>query len=334
MFIVMSMVVGGSALARPVAVIPHHDSTPEVIINSSTGDELEGYAISPDGAMISFETRRGDPTPQELRDADPSTPPYEIDVRFLDDTGFAFLTIYGGHGAIDPAWVNGPDVSSGTSDERTLNNYATARAIVTAIKDSGFAREASSVIEGTRSWAPERDILVNVAVPALDDLAVIRNVEGDEPEVERHVASRIRGKVNVNAVSINNFKWQIEVHKQPIVWTIGLGEHSATLSRSISSTGVTQQTIITGNHGTAANLMKVSCSWTSTATRPKALPAIGSGTDGSPYYCRTAYGFTTGRHVCNDDSYIQAQTVRYNMGPMSWVTCGDSTLRRSAPACQ
>src|SRR5437764_6065613 len=123
-FIFLALIVAGSALAQPVAIIRNTDITPDVIINSTTGKQLEAYAISPQGTMISFETRRGNPTPQELREADPSTPPYEIDVRFLDDTGFAFLTIYGGHGAIDSSWVSGADVSSGISDERTLSNYA------------------------------------------------------------------------------------------------------------------------------------------------------------------------------------------------------------------
>src|SRR5258708_4773782 len=135
-FIFMSLIVAGSALAQPVAMVRHTDTTPDVIINSSTGKQLEGYAISPQGTMISFETRRGNATPQELREADPSTPPYEIDVRFLDDTGFAFLTIYGGHGAIDATWVDGAGISSGISDERTLNNYATARVMIAAIKES------------------------------------------------------------------------------------------------------------------------------------------------------------------------------------------------------
>ena len=333
-FIFMLFIVAGSALARPVAIIPHTDITPDVVISTSTDNHLEGYAISPEGTMISFETRRGIPTPQELREADPSIPPYEIDVRFLDDTGFAFLTIYGGHGAIDPSWMNGAEVSTGMSDERTLNNYATARAIITAIKGSGFAKESNSVMDSTTSWAPERDILLNVAGPALEDLSVIRIVDVGTPEIERPLPNRARMKVNTNAVSSDIYKWQVEVHRKTASFSFGLGDHSATVSRSISSQGVTQQTIITSNHGTAANLMNTSCTWTSTATRPKSLPAIGSTTDGSYYYCRTAYGFTSGKHVCNDDTYIQAQTIRYKMGPASWVTCGDSSLRRYAPSCQ
>jgi len=326
------MVVASTALAQPVMRIAHADSAPEVTINAVAGNRLEGYGISREGVMISFETRRGNPTPQELRDADPSTPPYEIDVRFLDDTGFPFLTIYGGHGAIDPTWAEATASPTSVSDERTLSNYAAARAIVAAIKDSPVAKEAAATADMTL-WAPERDILFNVAAPALEDLLVIRKSESEEPG-SRNPVTRNRPRANINLLSTNIYKWQVEVHKQTIWWTVGQGEHSATISRSISSTGVTQQTIVTSNHGTAANLMSMSCSWTSTATMPKTLPAIGTVTDGSAYYCNTHYGFTTGTHVCNDDSYVQAQTIRYNAGPMSWVTCGDGTLRRYAPGCQ
>lgn len=326
------IMIAGSAQARLVSTLARTDRTPEVTISSSAADRLEGYALTAEGSMVAFETRRSDPTPQELREVDTSTPPYEIDVRFLDDTGFPFLTIYGGHGSIDPTWNVIDAAPADKSDDLTLSTYATARAMISAIKNSAFATETNSNMDSARSWAPERDILLNVAGPALEDLSVIRIVE--TPEIERPLPSRTRMRVNTNAVSTNIYKWQVEVHKKVASFSFGLGDHSATLSRSISSKGVTQQTIITSNHGAAANKMNVSCTWTSTATMPKSLPSFGTATDGSAYYCRTSYGFTKGKHVCNDDTYIQAQTVRYKAGPMSWVTCGDSTLRRYAPACQ
>jgi hypothetical protein len=331
--ILIFILTAGSAQAGLVSKLPRTDRTPEVVISSSAANRLEGYALTAEGRMVAFETRRGDPTPQELREVDPSTPPYEIDVRFLDETGFPFLTIYGGHGSIDSTWDVTDAFPTDRSDDLTLSTYATARAMIRSIENSTFAAETSSDMGGDRSWTPERDILLNVAGPALDDLSVIRIIETGTPKVE--TPSRTRMKVGTNATSTDIYKWQIEVHKKVASFSFGLGDHSATLSRSISSKGVTQQTIITSNHGAAANLMNVSCTWTSAATMPKSLPAIGSATDGSYYYCnRTPYGFTSGKHVCNDDSYVQAQTIRYKAGPASWVTCGDSTLRRYAPACQ
>ena len=58
-----------------------------------------------DGKIIYFETRRGSRTPKHLRDGDPATPNYEIDVRFMNQEGEPFLIQLGGDAHLDNAWT-------------------------------------------------------------------------------------------------------------------------------------------------------------------------------------------------------------------------------------
>lgn len=60
-----------------------------------------------DGKIVYFETRRGPRTPKILRDGDPATPKFEIDVRFMNQDGEPFLIQIGGDAPLDHIWTRG-----------------------------------------------------------------------------------------------------------------------------------------------------------------------------------------------------------------------------------
>lgn len=118
------------------------------------------------------------------------------------------------------------------------------------------------------------------------------------------------------------------------------GQHSAVWFKSFEGATFVYQLILS-NHGRKANDSSLSnssgCpkSWgprsniTLNFVPYYATDTFGTGDAGG---CSTSYGITSGTHVCNDDSFAEYRNIKNN-GVSSWVTCSDSTLRTTAPAC-
>lgn len=298
-------------------------SGPSVVVDALPDLSLAVTAFSQDGTTVTVETRRGLAIPDERRAADPSLPPFEMDIRFLDSDGFPFLTILGGHAPIEASWdVPSYGDESEITAERAASQYAVAAGLIAAVDGSDFALSPE-----TADWKPERDLLVKVAAPAVEDASMIRHF--DDVDIAREPRLRVRSNAAVitsNSSATNVYRWTVQVHKKGAFFENNVyGDHSATVTRSLSKAGVVQQTRVTSNHGAAANTMSAWCSSASTSTNmPKSLPASAE--------CATGYGFTSGKHVCNDDTYIQYITIRDKMSvDPTRGTCADSTLRRYAP---
>lgn len=62
-----------------------------------------------EGRVVYFQTRVGPMKPEVYRLSWPEDPPYEMDMRFVDQEGNVFYTMRGGDFLIDPTWV--PDLN-------------------------------------------------------------------------------------------------------------------------------------------------------------------------------------------------------------------------------
>jgi len=254
------------------------------------------------GQGIRFETRRGPRTPLELRNGDPATPPYEIDVRFFDAQGRLFLVQYGGHGPVDDSWVPGATENkfsslSPATDEEARNSFKAAEQALMALQGTRFNKQ----------YAPEHAALVGLLPIAREMLVPSKFEDAAEADFKATSTCTYRNKVDIRYQSLAG----------------PLAHHSATIASNISSTGTTTQAWATCNHGTCAGSMSSSNgTWTSSANRCK-LPTPAP-------ECATPYGYICGKHVCNDDSWVQKETVKLNACPVA-PTCSDCSLRTRAP---
>jgi len=97
-------------------------------------------------------------------------------------------------------------------------------------------------------------------------------------------------------------------HSASIVWDVDPYHHYVWLWTSC-------------NHGTCASdsAMSYLC-YHETAFNRCSCPVM--------LMCSTSYGFFSGTHVCNDDTWIQYYLVKYNASPgTSGGTCSDGSLR-------
>lgn len=137
------------------------------------------------------------------------------------------------------------------------------------------------------------------------------------------------------------------IHVASIRWANccwGFGQHSAVLVDVYTDTWMFVGTISTKNHGREANDSSMAVAsgcpvaWGGRANvMPPLQPYVSTDTydAGDAGGCGTPYDAippTTGGHVCNDDSLVEYWHVKYNASG-SWATCGDSTLRDTAPSC-
>jgi hypothetical protein len=254
-----------------------------------------------DGQSIRYETRRGPRTPLVLRRGDPATPPYEIDVRFLDSQGRLFLVQYGGHGPVDDSWTPGVIETklalNPATDEEARSNFKAAEKALSALQSIRFDKR----------YAPEYAALVGL-------LPMVREMEVPSKSEDISLAP-------FSSASTCTYKNKVDVRYQPCC--APLAQHSATIASNISTGGTTTQAWVSCNHGTCASQMSSSSgTWTSAANRCT-LPSIAP-------LCATPYGLICGMHVCNDDSWVQMMTVELNGCPAA-PTCNDCSLRIKAP---
>ena len=163
------------------------------------------------------------------------------------------------------------------------------------------------------------------------------------------VDSKISGVISINrmyslsgasAAAGYDYTYQTYIRWKNCCWSFG--QHSAVLVNIYYTfTGVYAGSVSTRNHGTEASdssmLTAANCpkAWSGrTSAYPYFQPYVGSDTygTGDAGGCGTAYGLTSGLHVCNDDSLAEYSNLKYN-SVSSWLTCNDSSLRTTAPSC-
>jgi hypothetical protein len=136
-------------------------------------------------------------------------------------------------------------------------------------------------------------------------------------------------------------------HRVSIRYTsccVALGNHSAVLLEVFDSAGTFVGMVSTRNHGrdaTDPSMVTATGCPRSFGGRATAFPnfrpyyatdADWNGAWGDGGGCETPYGFTPGRHVCNDDSQAQYWNLKYGVAG-TWATCSDRSLRWWSPYC-
>lgn len=244
-----------------------------------------------------------------LKGTEPSedeSSPYEVDVRFLDRNGSPFLVQVGGHAYIDSKW----------RDEDTAQDFEVLpeRRAIDFDLVRALGKELSSLDLPNHSHE----------LRVLSQLADSIDEQDSDPTLGyEHSAGHEKEQSAAPTASYNH---KITIKKKAAFNCSFCGDHSAVLLQIYYSSGSLYKQISTSNHGTAAtdSSMSNACSKTFTYSTT-ATPLL-------QYPCTTSYGFTSGYHVCNDDTYCQYYDVK-NGANSSWVTCGDSSLRAYAPSC-
>jgi hypothetical protein len=256
------------------------------------------------GKIVYFEMRRGSRTPKYLRDGDPATPDYEIDVRFMDQEGKPFLTQIGGDSPIDSAWAEAaPKLKN---DEEAKTDFELTIKAIESLKKLKF----------NKKFMPERQALMNL-VPIVESAQVIEKVE--------RVPTQQLG-VQPLAVA-NTYRQRVEIHDKSCC--LGLGRHRATIGKYITDAGVTTTAVVTCNHGTCANQMALKCSWTSAYPGNRTKILNNDITCTTPYNPTSVFG-----HNSNDDTDLQYQAVRYNIRPSTkGGTCNNSGVNNEPTGC-
>lgn len=257
------------------------------------------------GKIVYFETRRGASTPKHLRDSDPSTPEYEIDVRFINQEGEPFLIQLGGGAPQDHNWA---EMSyKHKVDKDVIADFELAFKTVELLKKLKFDQK----------FKHEHQALLNLA-PVLESAQVIENIEGASPSQSLDEPSLL---------ATNTYRHRVEIHHKSCC--LGFARHSATIGKYISNKGVTTTAVITCNHGACANQMALKCSWTSASPGNRTTHVNNNIACSTPYNATSVFA-----HNSNDDTDLQYRAVRYNIRPSTTGgTCNNISTNNEPTRC-
>lgn len=254
-----------------------------------------------DGAFIAIEALDVGPTSPEILAASPDTPSRQVDLRVLDGDGLPFIMGAAGDALAEPTWRQ-PVPENAINPQR---------------RDRDFALFLAAVAGLTRPGAvgPEHADAVNLLANVARTVSLART---------RDPLSSEAGGDAITFTHTIVVTWK---------WFGGpLGHHSATFASSKASTGQVVDFRYSCNHGTCApSMSNVSCARALGGRSNAALKFPGHA--GSET-CPTSYGiYPSGNyHVCNDDSYVQVQSVVNNTYTGYW-TCYYPPIRQYAPGC-
>lgn len=257
-----------------------------------------------DGKIVYFETRRGPRTPKLLRDSDPATPQFEIDVRFMNQDGEPFLIKIGGDAPLDHTWKE--VTPKFKADTQAKTDFKLVARTLETLKKLKFIRK----------FDHERQALLNLT-PLVDSAQVIEKIEA-APDQKLSAPSPL---------ATNTYQHKVEIRQKKCCF--GLAHHSATIGKYISIGGVTTTAVITCNHGTCADNMALKCSWTSAKPGNRTKDVKNDVTCTTPYNAPSVFG-----HNSNDDTDLQYRAVRYNNLPSkTGGTCNDSSINNEPTDC-
>lgn len=260
-----------------------------------TWQAFEGLAgrYTSDGRTVTFETRR---RTTQLEDGEH----VDVDVRFHDDSGLAFLIGIGGHAPIDPTWAAEPVVDAGRSP-RYADNFKLAAAALDAVATELQEDDAPS---------PEMTALLEL--------------HAGLAQADLHSGST----VDLPASATASYRHDVEIRKKRAFWGLTPYDHSAILLKIYNASSQLIIVAWTSNHGTAAidPSMALHCA--------RSFWRTGTATPLSESPCQTSWGITPGTHLCNDDTKIQYENVKANGFLTTWNgLCSDSTMNLYAPFC-
>jgi hypothetical protein len=262
----------------------------------AAGSDVSGAYVSGERAVF-FETRRGEISMYAT--LDPEAPPYEMDVRVLDQNGRTLYVRLGGDGFIDPAWAS--DLRADLS--RPPMDPAERAAALTLMQE---AMTTLSNVALDARLAPEHTALVRAGTAIPEDMI--------KPSLQQN------GEIGF-APPYNYY----ELHRKTIY--AYSGEHSATYLNVYGTL------IENCNHGECADSMATKCGGYGSAGWGYWEQ---SGSTGSVTgTCLTGYDLFSqnGGHNCHDDSVIQMRGMIWGGQDQYGGTCSNGTSHRYAPSC-
>lgn len=284
------------------------------VISSDLGMGVRG-AIKESDKIVFFEARRGEKTDSEMLAADPDAPEYSVDARFFDDKGRVFSVVVGGDGLQDKSWLNEPDSAIEASSSEREEHFRLARKLIDGMEMTRSAADSAV--------SPEWEQLMLLAGSSdadETDMLIEEDAQTEEPEFPR-----------LAGATANRWTHQITAYKKTVTFTFGKGEHSATWTKQKYPDGKCCKQVITCNHGACADASSMSkyCSRSYSNRTTDITSFLSQSRDTYKGYCTTSYGFTSGKHVCNDDTRVQLLFVK-NDGGACYGFCGDSILQNYA----
>lgn len=329
---------------------PSAESTPEGLTILGSPDEGRLSAVFRKGdRVVFFESARGRPVPEEYR-GQPGFPEYEMDARFVDAKGRAFVWQRGGDEFVDSSWRDSIEAAVPAADlpEREA--------------DFELAREASAAL--LKTSPPKVEHHTGVIARLASRAAVGLKAGSLAPIGEEKLRSiqKTTGEVGHDQ-SFGAGYYRIEIWKMSIA--SGMGEHSATVLWKYDATAKTiSQVGFACNHGqcggnwacnTASDGRVIDCPMGVTSTLGQMSLKCSSlfynttgvyqndwygGTSTTTYItgaCKTPYNWNSpvNYHHCHDDTWVQVRNVSdpgYSNNGFA-DRCSDSYSRWTAPDC-
>lgn len=285
------------------------------------------------GHVIKFEVVRGNENPLLARLYDPDTPSHAIDFRLCDDRGWCFAEKAGGHSLANPDWIK-EDENAVPDTEQALRNLNAAWGLhqdlqlLDQSEFDGLSEEYESLFDGTNE-PPETWLRPN---PPPTSTQSILNEETPQKGVLSLAVAAATG----------TYTQRVELKRKSAVTP--LTHHTSTYTRVYDASNVEVRRLATCNHGACADdsSMTLDC-YRVYVARPIFIPMKVKCDDaaaipgaahiyGGTGCCTTVYGFTTGTHVCNDDSHLQMAMMQAG-APLTGVYCGDSIPQVTSYGC-
>jgi hypothetical protein len=242
---------------------------------------------------------------------DQDAPAYSVNCRFVDMDGTSFIMGYNGHDERIVLWdtrVNG------------LPNYDGTKRDLDMQLAYIMATELDHDISLQNKFEVEIETLLRRSYTATLTPRQIGQITGENIVIANPTHSQSTEK------SSRQYEYWMMIRKKDAFGMGFAGDHSALWLRVYDPTGRLIRDAASSNHGTAADnlaLMQYHCN------KMISLP------HGNRYFdywpCDfDNYGIWYGKHVCNDDTYVQYRQIRE--GYKDTRTCYNWPMRR-APSC-
>ena len=256
------------------------------------GDEICG-SYRADDQVVHFQAIRGEDLVFGENTIDPDAPAYIVSVRIVDQGGNPIAVAIGDHDERISGWLE--KVEGLKSSNSDLNStFILAQEAIDVLSQNvtnGFDEEITTLKRRSFTAAPSA------------------NMSDQNPPT----------------LLSTTWRYWIRIFRKDALFNGNFADHSAVIVNVTKPDG-TILNYVTCNHGTCADdaAMQYRC-------QNIVYPASQRPFSILPCDSVSSYGFTSGTHVCNDDTLVQYNMIVYNNSGLT--TCTDSSLRLWAPTC-
>lgn len=284
-----------------------NDEQTQLVIRVETDGTLDG-SYTKNNKSIYFEAIRGEFNIEN----DPALTPYALDVRVLDNNKIPFLT-KSNQVTQDDGWLLMDDDVNEEERQTSLDMLPDA---ISELKEAyinvNSENQKTENIEGLTN--DNRWELWEV-------IELMRSAVEEKNRLNRDI-SRIKMLVNKNA-SKTVYTHEVAIMRKPAVIDNTNYEHSAILVTYYKNNKFYARSS-SCNHGACGDNKTMSKKCSKKFDHDKMLPLQDTMCDKV-----TSYGFSAGKHVCNNDT--KAQYLQFKKGTADYSVC--YSWLKSAPSC-